>query len=195
MREIVFEYQTAAGQTLRVVRGDLTREPVEAIVNAANEHLAHGGGVAGAIVRRGGYQIQEESNRWVRDHGPVPTGSAAITGAGNLPACYVIHAVGPVWGSGDEEAKLSSAVRSTLELAALHSIRSVSLPAISSGIFGFPKPLSAQVILRTLRDFLAQHADCSVREVNVVLLGQEMADIFSDEARRQWGEGTAPSAI
>jgi putative ATPase len=189
VREIVFEYQTAAGQTLRVVRGDLTREPVEAIVNAANEHLAHGGGVAGAIVRRGGYEIQEESNRWVRDHGPVPTGSAAITGAGNLPARYVIHAVGPVWGSGDEEAKLSSAVRSTLELAALHSIRSVSLPAISSGIFGFPKPLCAQVILRAVRDFPALHADCSVREVNVVLLGQEMADIFSDEARRQWGRG------
>jgi len=195
MREIVFEYQTAAGQTLRIVRGDLTREPAEAIVNAANEHLAHGGGVAGAIVRRGGYQIQEESNHWVSDHGPVPTGRAAITGAGNLPACYVIHAVGPVWGKGDEEAKLSSAVRSTLELAGLHSIRSVSLPAISSGIFGFPKPLCAQVILSTVRDFLAQHADCSVREVNVVLLGQEMADIFSDEARRQWGEGIAPSAI
>ena len=193
MREIVFEYQTAAGQTLRVVRGDLTREPVEAIVNAANEHLAHGGGVAGAIVRRGGYQIQEESNRWVRDHGPVPTGSAAITGAGNLPARYVIHAVGPVWGSGDEEAKLSSAARSALELAAQHNVRSVSLPAISSGIFGFPKPLCAQVILRTVCDFLAQHADCSVREVNVVLLGQEMADIFSDEARRQWGRGDKES--
>ena len=185
MREIVFEHQTAAGQTIRIVRGDLTEEPVEAIVNAANERLAHGGGVAGAIVRRGGYEIQEESNRWVREHGPVPTGSAAITGAGRLPARYVIHAVGPVWGSGDEEAKLSSAVRSALELAAQHDIRSISLPAISAGIFGFPKPLCAQVILSTVRDFLAQHPEASVREVNLVLLDQETANIFGDEARRQ----------
>ena len=186
MREIVFEHQIAAGQTIRIVRGDLTKEPVEAIVNAANEHLAHGGGVAGAIIRRGGYEIQEESSRWVREHGPVPTGSAAITGAGKLPARYVIHAVGPVWGSGDEEARLSSAVRSALELAAQHNIRSISLPAISAGIFGFPKSLCAQVILSTVRDFLAQHPQASVREVNLVLLDQPMADTFSEKARRQW---------
>jgi len=105
MREIIFDHQTAAGQIVRIVRGDLTQEPVEAIVNAANEHLAHGGGVAGVIVRRGGHVIQEESSRWVREHGPVPTGGAAITTAGQLPARYVIHAVGPVWGTGDEEAR------------------------------------------------------------------------------------------
>ena len=189
MREIVFQHQTVAGQTVRVIRGDLTQEPVEAIVNAANEQLAHGGGVAGAIVRRGGKGIQEESSHWVRQHGPVPTGGAAITGAGQLPARYVIHAVGPVWGSGDEEWKLASAVRSALALAAQHDVRSVSLPAISSGIFGFPKPLCAQVIIGAVRDFLAQQAVTSVREVNVVLLRQDMADIFSDEARRQLGEG------
>lgn len=189
MRQIVFEHHTAAGQTLRIVRGDLTQEPVQAIVNAANEHLAHGGGVAGAIVRRGGHVIQEESTRWVREHGPVPTGSAAITGAGQLPARYVIHAVGPVWGTGDEEAKLASAVRRALELAAEHHIASLSLPAISAGIFGFPQPLCAQVILRTVQDFLARHPESSVRQVNVVLLDQEMADLFACEARRLWGRG------
>jgi len=185
MREIMFEHQTVAGQLIRIVRGDLTEEPVEAIVNAANERLAHGGGVAGAIVRRGGYEIQEESDRWVREHGPVPTGSAAITSAGKLPAHYVIHAVGPVWGSGDEEAKLGHAVRSALELAAEHNIRTISLPAISAGIFGFPKPLCAQVIISSVRDFLAKHPQASVQEVNVVLLDQQTAEIFRDEAQRQ----------
>lgn len=191
MRQIVFDHQTAAGQIVRVVCGDLTQEPVEAIVNAANEHLAHGGGVAGAIVRRGGHVIQEESSRWVREHGPVPTGRAAITGGGQLPARYVIHAVGPVWGTGDEEAKLASAVHSALGLAAEHHIGSVSLPAISAGIFGFPRELCAQVILAAVRHFLAQHPQASVQEVNVVLLDQEMATLFAEEARRQFGESQA----
>jgi O-acetyl-ADP-ribose deacetylase (regulator of RNase III) len=184
---ILYERRTAAGQTVRVQRGDLTNQPVEAIVNAANEHLAHGGGLAGAIVRRGGQEIQRESSRWVREHGRVPTGSAAITGAGKLLARYVIHAVGPVWGSGDEENKLANTVRSALHLASRHGIRSVSLPAISSGIFGFPKPLCAQVILATVRDYLDQHPAVSVREVNIVLLDGETADLFRDEAAKLWG--------
>ena len=108
MRRVLFERQTPAGQTICVVQNDLTAEQVDAIVNAANERLAHGGGVAGAISRRGGPTIQRESAEWIREHGPVPTGSAAITGAGELPARYVIHAVGPVWGTGDEEAKLEN---------------------------------------------------------------------------------------
>jgi putative ATPase len=190
VNEIVFEHQMA-GQTLRVLRGDLTAERAEAIVNAANEHLAHGGGLAGAIIRRGGREIQEESSRWVREHGPVPTGSAAITGAGKLPARFVIHAVGPVWGSGDEEAKLAGAVRSALQLADEHSIGSVSLPAISSGIFGFPRPLCARVILTAVRDFLSHRPQASLREINIVLLDREMARLFAEEARHQLGEGEA----
>ena len=186
-QEILFKHQTEAGQIIRIVKGDLTAEPVDAIVNAANEHLAHGGGVAGAIVRRGGRVIQEESTRWVREHGPVRTGTAAITGAGALPARYVIHAVGPAWGSGDEEAKLAGAVRSALELAATNHLASISLPAISSGIFGFPKHLCAQVILETVTDYLAQHPDGPVREVNLCNLDTLTANIFLDEARRRFG--------
>ncbi len=185
-REILFEYTLDTGQTIRVVKGDLTQEPVDAIVNAANERLAHGGGVAGAIVRRGGRIIQEESNRWVQEHGPVRTGTAAITGAGSLPARYVIHAVGPIWGSGNEEAKLASAVRSALELAAEHGVRSISLPAISSGIFGFPKDLCAKVILDTVVDFLKAHPDSSVREVNLCNIDDLTANIFLEEARRRF---------
>jgi len=187
MRQILYEHKTSADQIIRVVQGDLTEERVDAIVNAANEHLAHGGGVAGAIVRKGGYEIQRESEAWVREHGPVRTGTAAITGAGRLPARYVIHAVGPVWGTGDEETKLASAVRSALELAAAHNLASVSMPGISSGIFGFPKPLCAQVMLATVTDFLAAHPDGPVREVNLCNIDQQTAEIFAAEARRRFG--------
>ncbi|MCR4406288.1 MAG: macro domain-containing protein [Anaerolineae bacterium] len=188
MREVLFEHQTEAGQIIRVVRGDLTDEQVDAIVNAANEYLAHGGGVAGAIVRRGGYSIQEESNRWVREHGPVRTGTAAITGAGNLPCRYVIHAVGPVWRErGDEPALLASAVRSALLLAAEHGLRSVSMPGISSGIFGFPKPLCAEVMLSTVQEFLTMYPESSVKEVNLCNIDRHTADIFAEEARRRFG--------
>lgn len=188
MREILFEHQTEADQTIRVVCGDLTEERVDTIVNAANEHLAHGGGVAGAIVRRGGYSIQEESTRWVREHGPVRTGTAAITGAGKLPCRHVIHAVGPVWRKrGDEPELLASAVRRALQVAAEHGLRSVSMPGISSGIFGFPKPLCAEVILSTVDEFLAAHPEGSVIEVNLCNIDQHTANIFAEEARRRFG--------
>jgi O-acetyl-ADP-ribose deacetylase (regulator of RNase III) len=189
MREILVEHQTKTGQIIRVVRGDLTEERVDAIVNAANEHLAHGGGVAGAIVRRGGYSIQEESNRWVREHGAVHTGTAAITGAGTLPCRHVIHAVGPVWRKrGDEPELLASAVRSALQLATEHGLSSVSMPGISSGIFGFPKPLCAEVMLATVSEFLVAHPEGSVREVNLCNIDPHTATIFAEEARRRFGE-------
>jgi len=186
-RTVLFEHRLADGSLIRVVQGDLTAEHVDAIVNAANEHLAHGGGVAGAIVRAGGRSIQAESDEWVRRHGPVRTGTAAITGAGRLPCRYVIHAVGPVWGSGDEVTKLASAVRSALQLATEHGLHSVSLPAISSGIFGFPKPLCAQVMLETVERYLSEHAGGPLREVNLCNIDQQTASIFQEEARRRWG--------
>ena len=187
MREILYRHTTSHGQVVRVVQGDLTYEAVDAIVNAANEHLAHGGGVAGAIVRKGGYGIQEESNQWVREHGPVRTGRAAITGAGRLPAKRVIHAVGPIWRNrGDEPELLASAVRSALEMAATHGLGSVSLPAISSGIFGFPKPLCAEVMWTTVLDYLATHPDGSVREVSFCNLDRQTAEIFGAEAARRF---------
>jgi putative ATPase len=187
MREVLFEACTEQGQVVRVVQNDLTEEHVDAIVNAANERLSHGGGVAGAIARKGGPTIQRESSAWVRQHGPVETGSAAITGAGELPSQYVIHTVGPVWrGSGDEEAQLASAVRSALDLAEEHDLGSVSLPAISSGIFGFPKPLCAEVMLRTIREWLAAHTDSALREVNACNIDSRTAELFEEEAKRQF---------
>ena len=141
-------YQLPDGRTIVIVHGDITEAHVDAIVNAANEHLQHGGGVAGAISRRGGDSIQAQSSRWVREHGRVPTGSAAITGAGRLPAKYIIHAVGPIWGSGDEEGKLAAAVTSALTLADEHGATSIAIPAISSGIYGMPKDVSARVLIQ-----------------------------------------------
>jgi putative ATPase len=189
-REVLYRHCTTEGRCLQVVQGDLTREAVDAIVNAANEHLAHGGGVAGAIVRAGGSSIQDESRAWVREHGPVRTGTAAITGAGNLAVRYVIHAVGPVWrGGGNREPELlSGAVRSALELADEHGLVSVSLPAISSGIFGFPKSLCAQTILAAIVEFWEDHAGACVAEVNVVNIDRITADIFREEASLRFGD-------
>jgi O-acetyl-ADP-ribose deacetylase (regulator of RNase III) len=186
MHEVLFEWQTAAGRRLCIVQGDITEEPVDAIVNAANERLAHGGGVAGAIARRGGPEIQQESDAWVREHGRVPTGSAAITGAGRLPVRYVIHAVGPIWGSGDEDDKLAAAVRSALDLAAERGVDSVSLPAISAGIFGFPKERCARIILEAIGAFLREHPGENPPRVRVCLYVAEMAAVFVQEARRQF---------
>jgi O-acetyl-ADP-ribose deacetylase (regulator of RNase III) len=186
MSTVLYEHAMTGGQILRVVQGDLTAEHVDAIVNAANEHLVHGGGVAGAISRRGGPAIQRESTAWVREHGPVPTGSAALTAGGSLPCRYVIHAVGPVWGSGDEEAKLARAVRSALDLADQQRLRSVSMPGISSGIFGFPKPLCAQVMLAEIHAWLSARPSSSVREVRSCNIDRETAQLFLAEARKQF---------
>lgn len=138
---------------IQVVHGDITQENTEAIVNAANSRLQHGGGIAGAIVRRGGKVIQEESDRI----GLVPVGGAATTSGGRLAARYVIHAVGPVWGEGQEPEKLSSAVRSALDEAVKLSVESVSIPAISSGIFGYPKEAACKVIWDTVISYIKDH--------------------------------------
>lgn len=186
-RQILFEYRTSNGQLIRIVQGDLTEEPVDAIVNAANEYLAHGGGVAGAIARKGGPEIQAESDRWVREHGPVRTGTAAITTAGRLPARYVIHAVGPIWRNrGDEDALLASAVTSALTLAAEYGVRSISLPAISSGIFSFPKPRAARVILDAVDAFLQAHPHGPIQEVNLCNIDDLTARLFLEEAQRRY---------
>jgi O-acetyl-ADP-ribose deacetylase (regulator of RNase III) len=134
---------------IRLIRGDITTLQVDAIVNAANSHLQHGGGVAGAIVRRGGNVIQEESNKI----GYVPVGNAAITTGGNLPAKYVIHAVGPRMGEGNEDRKLHDATVAALERAEELRLQSLALPAVSSGIVGYPIERCAAVMLGAALEF------------------------------------------
>jgi len=108
MNTLLVEHNLPAGQIIQIVQGDITTEEVDAIVNAANEHLQHGGGVAWAISKKGGPAIQKESDAWIRHHGSVPHARPAWTACGLLPAKYVIHAVGPVWGDADEDNKLES---------------------------------------------------------------------------------------
>jgi putative ATPase len=134
-----------------VVRGDLLQEPVEAIVNAANGYLAHGGGVAGIISRAAGPALQAESDRLVAAHGPFATGSAVVTTAGALAFKGVIHAVGPRYGDGGEESKLFNALTASWERARENGWDSVSFPAVSSGIFAVPLDICARAYLRAAR--------------------------------------------
>jgi O-acetyl-ADP-ribose deacetylase (regulator of RNase III) len=164
---------------LEAVLGDLTDERVDAVVNAANEHLRHGGGLAGAIVRRGGETIQWESDRLA----PVPVGGAVSTSAGDLPSRWVIHAVGPRWGEGDEEEKLRSAVRSSLAEAHRLGARSVALPAISTGIFGYPKESGTRVLVDEVRGWLAWHPNAGLHSVRLVAFDDVTADLFARALR------------
>ena len=134
---------------VELTRGDITSLEVDAIVNAANSQLQHGGGVAGAIVRRGGKVIQQQSDRI----GYVPVGNAAVTSAGELPCQYVIHAVGPRMGEGDEENKLRNATIASLERAEELRVRSIAFPAISTGIFSFPVEPCARIMLGAVGEF------------------------------------------
>jgi O-acetyl-ADP-ribose deacetylase (regulator of RNase III) len=142
--------RTVNGVVVELVQGDITDLATDAIVNAANESLQMGGGVAGAIRRRGGPAIQRECD----NIGGTSVGNAVITTGGNLKARYVIHAVGPRWGEGDEDRKLGQAVLNALKLADSRHLRSLALPAISTGIFGFPKDRAARIILSTTIDYI-----------------------------------------
>ncbi|HEY1783898.1 MAG TPA: O-acetyl-ADP-ribose deacetylase [Pirellulales bacterium] len=141
---------------LELQQGDITAQTVDAIVNAANSRLAGGGGVDGAIHHHGGPTIMAETERLYPQG--CPTGSAVISAAGDLPARYVIHAVGPVWrgGNAGEGELLAGAVRRSLELAVEHGCNSVALPAISTGVYGYPVDLASRVSLSTIRDFLIE---------------------------------------
>ena len=162
------------GKLLRLVQGDITERNVDAIVNAANAHLQHGGGVAGAIVRKGGKVIQEESDRI----GFVPAGGAAITTAGRLPAKFVIHAVGPRMGEGDEDNKLKNAVLSSLRIASEKGLKSISLPAISSGIFGFPKDRCAMILVNQAAEYLKSTPDSSIESIEFCVFDAVTAAYF-----------------
>lgn len=182
MSALILEHTYPTGQSLQIVQGDLAQEQVDAIVNAANARLQHGAGVAGAIVRRGGSEIQTESDAWVRAHGPVTHDRPAYTTAGMLPCRYVIHAVGPVWGSGDEDAKLAAAVSGSLTLADELELTSLALPAISTGIFGFPKERAAAVTFDAISVYFKAHPASGLQLVRLTLYDQPTLDAF----RQAW---------
>jgi O-acetyl-ADP-ribose deacetylase (regulator of RNase III) len=178
------EVEVVPGRTLALVRGDITRIRADAIVNAANAALAGGGGVDGAIHRAGGPSIMAELRARYGDRG-CPTGSAVVTEAGALPARWVIHAVGPIWrGGGEGEAELlASAYRASLALAEEAGARSVTLPAISCGVYGYPldeaAPIAVAAVARHLR-----HAAHSVERATFVLFSGDSFAAFDAAVRR-----------
>jgi O-acetyl-ADP-ribose deacetylase (regulator of RNase III) len=160
-----------------VVRGNLLEEPVDAIVNAANGHLAHGGGVAGIISRAAGSALQEESDRIVATRGPLASGSAVVTTAGKLPFKGVIHAVGPRFGEGDEEKKLVQALSSAFSLAQAKAWTSVSFPAVSAGIFAVPLDICARAYLTAARA-------ATLTKLRLCLRDQPIVDAVLRELKR-----------
>ncbi|MBN2656487.1 MAG: O-acetyl-ADP-ribose deacetylase [Spirochaetales bacterium] len=160
---------------LKIVTGDITEIGTDAIVNAANNSLLGGGGVDGAIHRKAGPGLLEEC----RSLGGCPTGRAKITGAYNLPAKYVIHTVGPVYrgGQGGEAELLSSAYRSSLELAESRGLKSISFPAISAGVYGYPMDKASEIAIETITDHLVQ-GQCGLERVIIVLFSQSYIPIY-----------------
>jgi O-acetyl-ADP-ribose deacetylase (regulator of RNase III) len=150
---VLVERVLSAGRSLQIVQGDITVEEVDAIVNAANEHLQHGGGVAWAISKKGGPTIQQESNEW-------------------------IHAVGPVWGEGGEDKKLDDAVRGSLRAADELQCQSISLPAISTGIFGFPKERAAGIIFYAIENYFLENVSSGLKKVRILLYDRPAIDAF-----------------
>lgn len=148
------------GVEIEVIQGDITTLEVDIVVNAANEELAHGGGVAAAIARAGAPVVDAESAAWLAEHGPLKPGQAAPTGAGPMRARWVVHVVGPRYQTGqDNEGMLRTAVRSALDRSVEMGARSVALPAISAGIFGYPRAEATSVIASEVIAWSARHPD------------------------------------
>ena len=167
--------------SLVLMTGDITELEVDAIVNAANAQLILGGGVAGAIREKGGPSIQLECNKI----GGTVVGGAVITGAGDLKAQHVIHAVGPRMGEGDENSKLENATLNSLQVAVDNNLSSVAFPAISTGIFGFPADKCSEIMLNTTKKFIESHNGPS--QIIFCLWGDDNFQIFNREVRNILG--------
>jgi O-acetyl-ADP-ribose deacetylase len=165
---------------IKIMKGDITESNVDAIVNAANSRLQHDGGVAGVISRKGGPLIQEESNAI----GHVPVGECAMTSGGRLKAPHVIHAVGPRMAEGDEENKLKKTINNVLELATSKGLKSIAIPAISAGIFGFPKDKCARILVEETVTFVRE-TKTTLKEIIFCLINEDIINFFTAEITKQ----------
>ena len=178
---------------IELLNADITEQCVDAIVNAANASLAGGGGVDGTIHRAGGPEIMKETREKYLQG--CPTGSAVATGAGNLPAKYVFHAIGPVWSGGTqgEPEKLQSTYHRCLELAVELGCRSIAFPSISTGAYGYPVEKAAPVVIETVLDFLRNRPDHGIELVRFCLFSQfalrEYSKILRDESGMENARG------
>jgi len=177
--------QTFLGGRVTVVVGDITKQDVEAIVNAANSSLLGGGGVDGAIHRAGGPAILEECREIRRTRFPqgLPTGEAVVTTGGNLPALYVIHTVGPIYGEhrGKESELLANCYHNSLTLAVEKNVTSVAFPSIATGVYGYPRAEAADISSRTIENFLS--TDRQLKEVRLVFFQAGDAEIFLENQK------------
>jgi len=167
---------TTNRKKIKLVEGNLALLDVEAVVNAANKNLVLGSGVAGAIRKFGGPSIQEECDKI----SPIAVGEAAITGGGRLKAKYVIHAVGPVYGEGNEDEKLEKAIMNSLKIARNKKINNLAFPAISTGIFMFPIKRCSEIMIKAAMDFLKDKENENPQEIIICLYGQEAYRVFQD---------------
>ena len=198
---LICAYQKNDGLTLSVLRGDITKHKADIIVNPANKNLLHGGGVAGAIVSAGGIAIQDECSKFIRDNGSLFEGEVATTNAGSLPCRRIIHAVGPQWPSntriiGEQELQqnkamsknaLAEAMKNVLKEAEKEECRILAVPAISSGIFGFPKDLCAQILIKATMDMSRENPFHSLKEVHFVSNDDQTVQAFSNEFISSFG--------
>jgi len=182
--EILHREEGAEGAEFLIVRGNLLEEPVDTVVNAANGRLAHGGGVAGVLARAAGPALQEESDRVVRSRGTLPTGSAAITGAGRLPFKGVVHAIGPRLGEGDEAELLLHALAAAFEQADAAGWKSLAFPAVSSGIFAVPLEVCARAYVEAARSWLRRPQASSLKTLRLCLRDQPVIEAVVAELKR-----------
>lgn len=172
------KFQFSNNLIIEVLEGDITEVEADAIVNAANRYLKHGGGVAGAIVRKGGIEIQIESDEYIKRHGPLPVGGVAVTKAGKLKAKYIIHAVGPIYGEENSDLKLSEAIRNSILKAEELNLESIALPAISTGAFGYPLDKCAEIMAGTIIDLTGKLKN--LKRIMIVLYGEQSHKIFKE---------------
>jgi O-acetyl-ADP-ribose deacetylase (regulator of RNase III) len=179
----VFKYK---GVEIVIMKGDITEVEADAIVNAANKYLKHGGGVAAAIVRKGGEEIQRESNKMISEYGPLETGEAVATTAGKLKARKVIHTVGPIYGEGGEREKLIKATQNSLRLAEEYGFKSIAFPAISTGIYGVPSKLAAEAMIDAIVDFIDKYRK-SIDKIILVLYTHNIYKDYLEYAKKKLG--------
>ena len=195
--EFVCSYPTKEGKTISVMKGDITKDRVDAIVNAANGELRHVGGLAAAIVKAGGKTIQDECNAFIMKNGPLLEGQVMVTTAGMLPCKKVIHAFGPRWDFAADRVKkneketkqeryLKYAITSSLKEA--KGVRSIAIPAVSSGVFGFPRDLCAKVILDAVLDFCKTNPHCELSEIHLINNDDPTVKEFAEELRRRFAK-------
>ncbi|MDJ0664972.1 MAG: macro domain-containing protein [Acidimicrobiia bacterium] len=174
----IIAIKRVGGTNILAVEGDVTRQPVEGVVNSANESLQHKEGVATAVVRTGGRVIQEESDTWVREHGPVEPGAAAVTTGGMLQASHVIHTVAPYYAPDTSDGVLWAAVAATLDAAVEHELESLAFPLLGAGLRGYPAERSASVMVEAVVTWLTANPDL-LTEIRLVGFSQHDAELFA----------------